>query len=562
MRPQRVDWWNGPTSLGDLIRRRDVAISGLILIEVVLLAIVSAGKYHHLGKSPDPLLRSLVWLPLPVKATAAGVVLLLIFAALRGAARRAPAPEARRARLLPWLTVNMASVLALAAILQIFDHSWSVDRWLGSPALSLFLLTPLLWLVVAVSWAALAVASTGLEGAAGRRSLLAASMLQVTLAAAFFLDAGLAARVGAFMLPATLALVQIILSFAGHAPEVFKMSADGFPIVGTLRFSVEINPPCAGYQGVLLTIVLLSFCLRVFRPAITPLRIAAVLLTSAAALYLLNAIRIALLIVIGSTISPEIAVDGFHTNFGLLSAVTVSLAALGVMLRPACGAKAERMDGDVPFLSDDLLRDVVLLLPLTALLAVSLIAGLMTGEFNWLYPLPVAAAAVALFAIRDHLLHDVSEASAVSLLAGIAGFALWIALVPEDAAKGAAFEETLFSAPLWIAGSWLLARILGSVVVVPLAEELAFRGFGMKAAITFMKGRLPAPWPAVGALLGTSLAYGAVHGDMLAATAVGLVYGSLRLLTGRSWDAVIAHAVTNTLLALHVLLFSAWSYWG
>ena len=46
-----------------------------------------------------------------------------------------------------------------------------------------------------------------------------------------------------------------------------------------------------------------------------------------------------------------------------------------------------------------------------------------------------------------------------------------------------------------------------------------------------------------------------------AAIAAGLVYAWLYVRTGKLWVAVIAHAVTNTLLGAWVIATGNWGYW-
>jgi len=60
-------------------------------------------------------------------------------------------------------------------------------------------------------------------------------------------------------------------------------------------------------------------------------------------------------------------------------------------------------------------------------------------------------------------------------------FVVWIALVGEDHTKSAHFAAILFSTPFWVSIAWLGFRVLGAAVVVPVAEELAFRGYLLTA---------------------------------------------------------------------------------
>jgi len=62
-------------------------------------------------------------------------------------------------------------------------------------------------------------------------------------------------------------------------------------------------------------------------------------------------------------------------------------------------------------------------------------------------------------------------------------------------------------------------------------------------------------------LTASSVAFGLLHANVLAATVAGLAYGALFLRRRALADAVVAHAVTNFLICLHVLGLGEWSYW-
>jgi CAAX prenyl protease-like protein len=64
------------------------------------------------------------------------------------------------------------------------------------------------------------------------------------------------------------------------------------------------------------------------------------------------------------------------------------------------------------------------------------------------------------------------------------------------------------------------------------------------------------------ALLLSSLAFGVMHGSMWPAGIIaGLAYGLVVMRGGRFGDAVIAHAMTNALLAGYVLSAGQWQLW-
>ncbi|HWO11552.1 MAG TPA: CAAX prenyl protease-related protein, partial [Polyangiaceae bacterium] len=108
---------------------------------------------------------------------------------------------------------------------------------------------------------------------------------------------------------------------------------------------------------------------------------------------------------------------------------------------------------------------------------------------------------------------------------------------------------------------WLIGRVVGSALVVPLCEELAFRGYLLRrlqgADFTSVG---PRAWTWF-ALIASSLLFGVLHGRWLAGTLAGLAYAVLLVRTGRLGEAVAAHAVTNGSIALWVLATGDWSHW-
>jgi len=109
---------------------------------------------------------------------------------------------------------------------------------------------------------------------------------------------------------------------------------------------------------------------------------------------------------------------------------------------------------------------------------------------------------------------------------------------------------------------WITLRALAAVVTVPIAEELAFRGYLIRRVMSSDFENLPPAafsWPA---LIVSSVIFGILHGGRwIAGVAAGLIYGLVYVRKGRIADSILAHAVTNALLAAMVLLGGAWQYW-
>jgi CAAX prenyl protease-like protein len=123
------------------------------------------------------------------------------------------------------------------------------------------------------------------------------------------------------------------------------------------------------------------------------------------------------------------------------------------------------------------------------------------------------------------------------------------------------FATELFGASQVAIVLWIVFRFLGTVVTVPLAEELLFRGYLLtrlaRCEVT-LEGRIAFSWVA---LIVSSILFGLLHSAWLAGIVAGLIYGWVRYRGDSIKDAVIAHAFTNLLLSVYVLSTGSWSLW-
>ena len=150
-----------------------------------------------------------------------------------------------------------------------------------------------------------------------------------------------------------------------------------------------------------------------------------------------------------------------------------------------------------------------------------------------------------------------------SVVIGVGVFALWITMEPLGPSKsgGTPTPAVLESmAPVWAAG-WLFFRVVGSTITVPLAEELAFRGYGRRLIKTDFRSISPGHmtwW----SLLLSSVFFGLLHGRWFAGALAGVAYGLAYRRRGELTDAIVAHGVTNGLIAITVLTTGSWSLWS
>ena len=128
--------------------------------------------------------------------------------------------------------------------------------------------------------------------------------------------------------------------------------------------------------------------------------------------------------------------------------------------------------------------------------------------------------------------------------------------------RAALLEAGLKALPGPLAAAWLVFRVFGSVVTVPVAEELAFRGYLTRRLIARdFTTVAPGHFTALSFVL-SSAAFGALHGRWLAGLLAGMLYAAALYRKGEISDAVVAHATTNALIAAYVLATGSWGLWG
>jgi exosortase E/protease (VPEID-CTERM system) len=355
----------------------------------------------------------------------------------------------------------------------------------------------------------------------------------------------------------TFSVVQWIL----HGLYADTVSDPATLVVGTRSFNVRISPECSGYEGIGLILAFLGVYLWLSRKTLRFPNALILLPLGASAVWILNALRIATLVVIGTSGWPAVALGGFHSQAGWLAFNAVGLGLVAITARGRYFATTPTLEtalaGDAPDLT------AAYLAPFLAIVATSMLTGALSAGFDWLYPLRVVAAAVALWAFRKRYVDLRWAWSWEAMAIGVATFVVWIALMPAGIHDKDGWPAALTAiAPGW-AALWLIIRVVGYVVTVPLAEELAFRGFLPRRLVSARFDTVPlgefawVPW------LVSSILFGAMHGTMwLAGTIAGLLFGLAVYRRRRLGDAVQAHAATNLLLVLYAVATGHWSVWS
>jgi CAAX protease family protein len=208
--------------------------------------------------------------------------------------------------------------------------------------------------------------------------------------------------------------------------------------------------------------------------------------------------------------------------------------------------------------------------PFVAFVAVLAVEKALLPNSQLLYPIRFAVALAAILLFSRPYIAWRPSAPLASIGVGIAVFLIWIA--PDHLFHYRRFW--LFDNPLTGTvsssigldlknTSWFLPiRILGSVVIVPIAEELFWRGWMMRWLIDSQFEKVPLGKYAPGAFWMVAVLFASEHGPYWEVGLIaGVIYNFWIVRTRNLADCILAHAVTNAILAAWVLTTGEWQYW-
>jgi exosortase E/protease (VPEID-CTERM system) len=322
-------------------------------------------------------------------------------------------------------------------------------------------------------------------------------------------------------------------------------------VIGTSGFTVRISPQCSGFEGIgLICAVLGAYCWLYRRELRFPAALF-LLPIGIVGVWLLNSVRIAALILIGDA-NAVAAVKGFHSVAGWLFFNLTACGLIWASSRSGFFSKTNAVTAGRPSAA------APYLMPLIVIIATSMVSRALSDGFDILYPTRVLAAGVALWCYRDKLVFLRQSPSLVAILAGLLAFGLWIALASNQAAT----SYGLPAMPRFEASLWLTFRTIGSVITVPIVEELAFRGFLLRKLVDSDFESVSFRQFTWFSFLGSSILFGILHGEWIAGIGAGMIFAAVLYRRGQLADAVGAHMTSNALLSAYVLLSHNWSLWG
>ena len=192
------------------------------------------------------------------------------------------------------------------------------------------------------------------------------------------------------------------------------------------------------------------------------------------------------------------------------------------------------------------------------------------ANLGWVYPLKALAVVGVLWWFRQSYTEltvgrvtsrgapsgDAAYNVILPVIVGLLAIAIWIAIDP-------LYPKLSHAAPYDPSGRYgfIVFRIIGAVLVVPVMEELFWRAFLIRWLVKEDFKNVPVgtfTWPS---FLITVALFGAEHNQWLAGLICGALYNWLLYRTRSVWACVVAHAVSNAALAGWVLARGDWKFW-
>ncbi len=315
-------------------------------------------------------------------------------------------------------------------------------------------------------------------------------------------------------------------------------------IIGAGEFFIDIAPQCSGIEGIALVTLFVTLYLALFRRDLRFPRALLLypigILTSAA----FNVLRIAVLLIIGLEGSPELAVGGFHSHAGWLM---FTLIALGIVAlaqtvpalqkaptqAPAQGAAPAPAAAPLPLRQDPVAAAI---LPFAVFMLSALLAQAFSQSPSLIYPGRVLFMAGVLLLFWPVYARLPWRADPVALGAGVIVGLAWV-LIPVEPGDGAAPYGALTGLALV---GWFIARGIGTVLLVPIIEELFFRSY-LENRLRLGQGAL---WSVAAAVM-TAALFAALHDRWVEAFLAGLVFSWVMRRRGNVTDAILSHAAAN-----------------
>ena len=231
------------------------------------------------------------------------------------------------------------------------------------------------------------------------------------------------------------------------------------------------------------------------------------------------------------------------------------------------------LEYEAPAKRRPLIRDdgFAYVLPMALFMAFTWVGGKWPSLYPASYVAKVVLVTIALVALWRHYTKISWRYWWLGGIVGVIGIFQWVGMqlwlqrnVEFFAPSGDPFDPTqVFAGSDVLLYGFLAVRIIGAVLVVPVMEELFWRDFLWRQILAPNDFKLAEVGERAWApFLIVSLVFAFVHGNWWLTSIVwALMIGALLMYTKSLGACIIAHAVTNLLLAVYVLKYRDWAFW-
>lgn len=208
------------------------------------------------------------------------------------------------------------------------------------------------------------------------------------------------------------------------------------------------------------------------------------------------------------------------------------------------------------------------------LAAVGLVQGMAPDEnaafwmrepMYWIYPLQAMLCAGALIWGWARIDFGAQRGWILATVVGLLVFLLWVSpqLVLGFPARTDGFDPTAVGESGMAYWLTVLGRFFRLVIVVPILEEVFWRGFLMRYLINERFQSVPIGKYTPMSFWVVTLMFGLAHWgpDFIPALLTGAIFGWVTIKTRSLTAVIVCHAVTNLALGIYIMTTQQWGFW-
>jgi len=330
--------------------------------------------------------------------------------------------------------------------------------------------------------------------------------------------------------------------------------------IGTDNFLIYIGHPCSGSVGINLFLLMAGVIYFSEHSRYSTSKFGFLILISFGFMlsFIGNALRIFLLIVIGDLGYGEIALQGFHSSAGiffflaLISCFLYCYALINTKKPPSLAFKHKH------FLE---VNDVYpYVFPFMVWLLLGILSRVFYFYWDWGYAIRVVLFFYIIWLFKDWAKKNLKLSNYfIAVIAGLEIGLIWLYFMQENQVDNN-FHYFLSSHSLVIS-SWLILKVIGFIVIVPVVEELFFRGFLSRALIRFEFKSIPLGQFSFYSFIGSAIAFSLLHQNYYLAFFVACILNYILMKTKSLGAVILCHAIANATICVYIIYFNRWDIW-